>query len=182
MESNMALTTPSTSLCVRSGKSVQSFCTSSERIIENPVKGGTGPPPPALGTARAARCQETMSHARRILRAAPQEETPPAKRLLFLRLFRFLGFLQGSATDVAQRRARVRRAILRDGLLLLGDLHRLDREVRLLRAVEADDHCVELLSDLEALGALLVAVAAEVRALDEAGGPVIPNLHVEAGI
>jgi hypothetical protein len=38
----------------------------------------------------------------------------------------------------------------------------------LLRPVEADHQRVELLADLEALGALLVAVAAEIGALDEA--------------
>jgi hypothetical protein len=35
----MALTTPSTSRCVRSGKSVHNLCTSSERIIEVPASG-----------------------------------------------------------------------------------------------------------------------------------------------
>src|SRR5438046_366454 len=69
--------------------------------------------------------------------------------------------LQRFAKDIAQRRTRIRRAILRDGLLLLGDLHRLDREVRFLGAIEAADQCIELLPDLEALGTLLVAVAAK---------------------
>src|SRR3546814_6771790 len=46
-------------------------------------------------------------------------------------------------------------------------LQRLDREAGLLRAVEAGDHRIELLTDLIALGALFVAVAAKVRALDE---------------
>ena len=79
-------------------------------------------------------------------------------------------------------RARIRAAVLGDRLLLLGDLHRLDREVGLLRTVEADHHRVELLADLEALGALLVAVAAEIVALDEADRAVVADLHVEPGI
>src|SRR5689334_18471667 len=46
MESKMALTTPSTSRCVRSGKSVHSFCTSSERIIVSPREGHCRPRTP----------------------------------------------------------------------------------------------------------------------------------------
>src|SRR3546814_2965488 len=63
-----------------------------------------------------------------------------------------LGFarLQRFAKDIAQRRARIGRTILLHRLLLLGDLHRLDREGRLLRPVEARHHRVELLADLEA--------------------------------
>jgi hypothetical protein len=59
---------------------------------------------------------------------------------------------------------------------------RLDREVRLLRTVETDDHRVELLADLEAVGTLLVAVAAKVAALDEAGGAVFAGLNFEAAV
>ena len=77
---------------------------------------------------------------------------------------------------------RIRRAVLRDRLLLFGDLQRLDREVRLLRAVEADDHRVELLADLEALRTLLVAVAAKVGALDEAGRAVVADLDLEPAV
>src|SRR5205085_8406695 len=90
--------------------------------------------------------------------------------------------LQRRAQDVAERSARIRRSILGDRLLLFGDLHRLDREVGLLRAVEADNHRVELLADLEAFGALLVAVAAKVAALDEAGRSVVADLDVEPGV
>src|SRR5690606_28789098 len=84
------------------------------------------------------------------------------------------------AEDVAERRTRVRRTVLRDGFLLFGDLHRLDREVRLFRTVETDNHRVELLADLIAFGALFVAVAAKVGALDEAGGAIFAGLHFEA--
>src|SRR3546814_10474406 len=90
-----------------------------------------------------------------------------------------LGFarLQRFAKDIAQRRARIGRTTLLHRLLLLGDLHRLDREGRLLRPVEARHHRVELLADLEAFRTLLVAVAAEIGALDEAGRAVLARLH-----
>jgi hypothetical protein len=65
---------------------------------------------------------------------------------------------------------------LRDRLLLLGDLKRLDGEVRLLGAVEANNHCVELLADLETLRTLLVAVAAKVAPLEEARRSVVADL------
>src|SRR5690606_14364230 len=69
-----------------------------------------------------------------------------------------------------------------DGGLLFGDLARLDREVGLLRAVEADHHRVDLLPDLEAVRTLLVAVAAEVRALDEAGRTIVAGLDLEPAV
>src|SRR5687768_11570020 len=90
--------------------------------------------------------------------------------------------LQGLAENVAQARAGVRRPILGDGLLLFGDLERLDREVRLLRAVETGHHGIELLTDLETLRTLLVAVAAEVGPLDEASRAVVADLHFEAAV
>src|SRR5438445_5246953 len=119
------------------------------------------------------------------LKAASHEETPPFPLLLLLLrgLFGSLGlFLQGLPQNVAERRARIRRAILSDRLLLLGDLHRLDREVGFLRAIEADHHGVELLADLEALRTLLVAVAAEVPPLGETDRAIVADLHVEARI
>ena len=93
-----------------------------------------------------------------------------------------LPLLQRLAEDVAEDRARIRRPILRHRLLLFGDLQRLDREGRLLRAVEARNLRVELLADLEALGALLVAVAAKVGALDEAGRAVVADLHFQPAV
>ena len=63
-----------------------------------------------------------------------------------------------------------------------GDLHRLDREGRLLGTVETGHHRVELLADLETLRTLLVAVAAEVAALDEAGCAVVTRLHFQTTV
>src|SRR5690606_1159807 len=88
-----------------------------------------------------------------------------------------LARLQRLAKDVAERRTRIRGTILRNGLLLFRDLHRLDREVRLFRTIEASNHRVELLADLIAIGALFVAAAAEVGALDEAGRAIVACLH-----
>src|SRR4051812_16380689 len=91
---------------------------------------------------------------------------PPRPDLAASRSLVGVALLEGLAEDVAERRTRIRRTILRDRLLLLGDLHRLDREGRLLGAVEAAHHRIELLADLEPLGTLLVAVAAEIATLD----------------
>src|SRR5690606_33351098 len=55
-------------------------------------------------------------------------------------------------------------------------------EVRFAALVEADDHGVDLLADLEAVRTLFVAVAAEVRALDEGGGAVLADLHLDAAV
>ena len=90
--------------------------------------------------------------------------------------------LQRLAEDVAQRCARIGRTVLLDGLLLFGELTGLDREVGLFRTVEPGNHGVELLADLEAVGALFVAVAAKVGALDEAGRAIVASLHFKAAI
>src|SRR4051794_27902828 len=112
-----------------------------------------------------------------------RKETPLLPLLLLGLLLGGLGLLlERSAKDVAKRRTRIRRSVLRNRLLFLGDLKRLDGEVWLLRPIEADDHCVELLADLEAVGALLVAVTAKIAALDEAGDAVLTNLDVEPGV
>src|SRR5688500_6953316 len=72
-----------------------------------------------------------------------------------------LAFERG-AENVAQRCARIGRAVLGDRLLLLGHLQRLDRQRDLARlAVELGDAGVDLLTDLEAVGALVVTVAGE---------------------
>src|SRR5690349_13752711 len=103
-----------------------------------------------------------------------------AQPTLLLLLGSGLGlFLQRGAKDVAQRSAAVGRAVLRNCLLFLGDLKRLDREIRLLRPIETGDEGIELLTDLETLRTLLVAVAAEVGALDEASGAAFGDLDVE---
>src|SRR5690606_34767685 len=106
---------------------------------------------------------------------AGEAATPPCLASALL-------LLQRLAQDVAEARARIGRAILRHRLLLLGDLERLDREVGLLRAVEAGDHGVELLADLEALRPLLVTVATKVAALDEAGRAVVARLDVKPAV
>src|SRR5690242_17125096 len=185
MESKMALTTPSTSRCVRSGKSVHSFCTSSERIILTPHQGLAGP---ALPRTRGQACAHAVRKLCHTQDRSGWRRLSKKRRLFQLLLLLgglFAGFgllLERSAQDVAERSAGVGRTVLRHLLLLLGDLHRLDREVRLLRTVEAGDHRVELLADLEALGALLVAVAAEIGALDEAHCAVVADLHVQARV
>src|SRR4051812_24484975 len=72
----------------------------------------------------------------------------------------FLLALERAAQDIAERGAGVRRAVLGDRLLLFGHLESLDRELDLAGpAVELDDAGIDLLADLEAVGALVVAVA-----------------------
>jgi hypothetical protein len=93
------------------------------------------------------------------------------------------GTLQGRAEDVAERRARVGRAVLRDGFLLFGDFERLDRDADLAGLlVEQGDAGVDLLADREALGALLVTVARQIGALDEGGHVGVDDLHFDAAI
>src|SRR6185437_505782 len=63
--------------------------------------------------------------------------------------------LERGAQDVAERRTRVGRAVLRQSFLLLGDFERLDGDAELVRlAVELGDAGVHLLANREALGAL----------------------------
>src|SRR3954469_6647649 len=93
----------------------------------------------------------------------------------------FLGAaLERGAEDVAQRRAGIRRAVLRDGFLLLGDFQRLDRDLHLARLlVELDHPRIDLFADREAFGALIVAVAGEFGALDEGGEVGADDLHLD---
>jgi hypothetical protein len=89
---------------------------------------------------------------------------------VLLRLVALVAGFERGAEDVAERSARVGRAILRDRLLLLGDFERLDRDGHFTRAaVELGDARVDLLADREALGALVAAVARQLAALDEGG-------------
>src|SRR3954447_8048689 len=186
----MALTTPSTSRCVSSGKSVHSFCTSSERIIGNPAADSSwthcepAPYSPKHGGRLRATLSGNLASRKTEVKAASRKETPPFELLLLfgLRFGSSSLLFQSCAQDITQRGPGVGRAVLRDRLLLLGDLHRLDREVGLLRPIEADYESIELLADLESLGALLVAIAAEVRALGEAGGTVVADLDIEPRI
>jgi hypothetical protein len=70
--------------------------------------------------------------------------------------------LERGAENVAQGRARVGRAVLGDGFLLLGDFQRLDRDLHLAGLlVELDHPRIDLLADRETLGALVVAIASE---------------------
>src|SRR5580658_8554907 len=89
--------------------------------------------------------------------------------------------LERGAEDVAQRRAGIRGAVLRDGLLLLGDFQRLDRDLHFVgAAIELDDAGVDLLADGEAVRTLLGTVARQLRTLDEGGVFGADDLHVDA--
>src|SRR5690349_17272307 len=96
----------------------------------------------------------------------------------------FLAFaLERMAKDVAECGAGIRRAVLGNRLFLLGHFKRLDRELHLGgAAVEQDDPGIDLLADLEAIGTLVVAVAGELRTLDEGGQIAADDLHVDAGL
>src|SRR6185312_16775013 len=91
--------------------------------------------------------------------------------------------LERGAQDVAQRRARIGRAVLRDGLLLFGDFQRLDRDLHLARLlVELDHPRIDLLAHRKAVGTLVVAVARELRALDEGGKVGAGDLHLDTAL
>src|SRR3954453_12821107 len=113
-------------------------------------------------------------------------EPAVAARLLGVGVFGF-GFLalalERMAENVAERGAGIGGAVLGNRLLLLGHFERLDRELHLGgAAVEQDDPGIDLLADLEAVGALVVAVAGELRTLDEGGQIASDDLHVDAGL
>src|SRR5947207_13736412 len=89
--------------------------------------------------------------------------------------------LERGAENVAQRRPRIGGTVLRDGLLLLGDFQRLDRDLHLAGLlVELDHPRIDLLADGEAVGALVVAVAREFGALDEGGEVGARDLDLDA--
>src|SRR5690606_20610545 len=91
--------------------------------------------------------------------------------------------LQRSAQNIAQRCAGVGRAILRDGFLLLCDLQRFDRHGDLAGLlVEGGDARIDLLADGETLGALLVAVARKVGALDERLESALHQANLDATV
>src|SRR5690606_30604744 len=90
---------------------------------------------------------------------------------------------QRSAQNVAQRGAGIGRTVLGDRFLLLGDFQRLDGDLYPARLLVEGDHArIDLLADREALRALLVAVARQVVAPDEALNVVIDQPHVEAAV
>src|SRR6476469_9174553 len=100
-----------------------------------------------------------------------------------LRLFGVGTLFQSGAEDVTQRRARVGRAILRDGFLLFGHFERLDRDLHLAGLlVELDDTGIDLFADGETLAALVVAVPRQFRALDEGLELGAGNLHLDAAV
>src|SRR5947209_19317795 len=107
----MALTTPSTSRCVRSGKSVHSCCTSSERIIGVPASGWIGPyspkntPRPLAIQAVRKVCSKQAGFARCL---SKERRVSRDLALLLFRRFGGLGFFQGRAKDVPERGARIR--------------------------------------------------------------------------
>src|SRR6267142_1385411 len=87
--------------------------------------------------------------------------------------------LERGAEHVAQRRAGIGGAVLRDGFLLLGDFQRLDRDLHLAGLlVELDHPRVDLFADRETLGALIAALARQLRALDEGGEVGARNLDL----
>src|SRR5258707_12669477 len=89
--------------------------------------------------------------------------------------------LERGAENVAQRRARVGRAVLRDGFLLLGDFQRLDRDLHLAGfLVELDHARVDLFADRKTLGALIGTLAGQFRALDEGGKIGARDLDLDA--
>src|SRR5580700_1355546 len=89
--------------------------------------------------------------------------------------------LERGAEDVAQRCAGIRGAVLRDGLLLLGNFQRLDRDLHFVGApIELDDAGVDLLADGKAVRTLLGTVTRQLRTLDEGGVLGADDLHVDA--
>src|SRR5436309_8231469 len=89
--------------------------------------------------------------------------------------------LERGAENVAQRRPRIGRAVLRDGLLLFGDFQRLDRDLHLAGLlVELDHPRIDLFADSKTLGALVVAVARKLGPLDEGSEVGAGDLDVDA--
>src|SRR5215471_3970899 len=91
--------------------------------------------------------------------------------------------LERGAQNVPQGRPRIGGAVLSDGFLLLGDFQRLDRDLDLAGLlVELDHPRIDLFTDREAFGALVVAIARQFGALDEGGEVGTDDLHLDAGL
>src|ERR1700687_5844074 len=91
------------------------------------------------------------------------------------------GLLERGAEDVAERRARIGGAVLRDGFLLFGDFQRLDRDLHLAGLlVELDHPRIDLFADGETLGALIGTLARQFGPLDEGGEVGAGDLHLDA--
>src|SRR5229473_7666886 len=91
--------------------------------------------------------------------------------------------LERGAVNVAQRRSRIGRAVLRDGFLLFGDFQRLDRDLHLAGLlVELDHPRVDLFADSKTFGALVVAIARQLGPLDEGGEVGAGDLDLDAAL
>src|SRR5580704_6504079 len=151
--------------------------------------------PPTMSTMASTRQNVSLRRMRR-LSTSRSASSDMVRSLHFLSRRRevhqsFVGFflvpiflalaLERGAQNVAQRRARVGRAVLRDRFLLLGDFERLDGDGNALApAVELGDAGVDLLADGEAVGPLFGTVARQFRTLDEGGEVGADDLHVDA--
>src|SRR5689334_6551705 len=123
---------------------------------------------------------------RTMARAAQKKAPAEAGALIITRMRERLlrvAVLERGAQDVAQRGARIGRAVLRDGFLLFRHFQRLDRDLHLAGLLVELDHAgIDLLTDGEAFGTLIVAVAGQFGALDEGGEVGAGNLDVDAAI
>ena len=98
-------------------------------------------------------------------------------------VFGAFALLDRRLEDVAERGARVRRSVRRDGLLLFGDLECLDRNRDApCRLVDGDDGRIDLVADVVAFRALLGAVTRKVAALDECRQLAVGDLDLDAGL
>src|SRR5690606_39082953 len=98
-------------------------------------------------------------------------------------LLLFVLALEGRAKNVAERGAGVGRTVLGDRFLFLGDFKRLDGKGDAAGfLVELGDARIDLFADGETLGALVFAVAREVRTADEGRQIRIGDAHFEATI
>src|ERR1700753_1339409 len=89
--------------------------------------------------------------------------------------------LQRGAENVTPSRARIGGAVLRDGLLFIGDFERLDRDLNLARLlVELDHPRIDLFAHGETLGALIGALARQFGPLDEGREIGTDDLNLDA--
>src|SRR3954463_8860743 len=128
----------------------------------------------------------TLQEHRKERNAQANEKGPGRNRGPMMRIWKAKRLLVGAllergAENVAQRRPRIRGAILRNGLLLFGDFQRLDRDLHLAGfLVELDHPRIDLFTDGEPLGALIGTLARELRALDEGGEVGAGDLDLDA--
>src|ERR1700761_1103304 len=91
--------------------------------------------------------------------------------------------LERGAQDVAQRRAGIGGAVLRDGFLFLGDFERLDRDLHLAGfLVELDHPRIDLFADGETFGALIGALTRQLGPLDEGGEVGTGDLDLDTAL